>query len=356
MRIAFIGSVGVPNCYGGFESFLESCGPIWVDDGHDIIVTCYYGIYTSREPIWKGVRRLFIPIPANGAFSIVHDLAAFLSTFWRSDAVVVLGVSGGVWFPVMRSLCKVSGTKLVVNIDGVEWRRKSSFLRRAYLYFSDRVAQLFSHAVVYDNEALYSRVLDSKKPFSFLIPYPGDSDDSPPPITTTEPPGTPVVLTICRIEPENNCHLLLDAAAKAKVESYIFIGNWTASPYGIRLRKQYETIPGFELIDSYYDKEGIARYRSACDIYLHGHSVGGTNPSLVEMLFFDCEIIAFDCAYNRATAMDAISYFASVEELQKMLTETGSRARNDRTQIRERYTRKRICDEYLNMLQECQKG
>lgn len=351
MKIAFIGSVGVPNCYGGFESFLEACAPELAKNGHEIIVTCYSGTYTSHEPVWNGVRRLFIPIPANGVLSIIHDLVAFLATFWRSDAVVVLGVSGGVWFPAMRVLCAVTGVRLAVNIDGVEWRRRTSFLRRTFLFLSDRIAQRFSHVVVYDNEGLFNCVLDSKKPTSYMIPYPGDPDGPLPPMARVGTRDAPAILTICRIEPENNCHLLLEAAAAAGVASYTFIGNWAASSYGIQLRRQYGALPGFQLMDSYYEKEGIAKYRSTCDVYLHGHSVGGTNPSLVEMLFYDCDIIAFDCVYNRATGKAAISYFSSVEGLREMLSGAADRDRGERGPCRERYTRERICGEYLTMLQ-----
>ncbi len=350
MRIAFIGSVGVPNRYGGFESFLEACAPVWVHDGHEIFVTCYSGAYTSREPVWKNVRRIFIPIPANGIYSIFHDLVAFFMTFWHSDAVVVLGVSGGIWFPLMRAFCAAKGVRLVVNIDGVEWRRKTSIFRRLYLYISDRIAQQFSHAVVYDNEALFACVLRNKKSDSFMIAYPGDPDN--PILANDENPTSSArsVLTICRIEPENNCHVLLEAAASAGITSYVFIGNWAASSYGIRLRQRYGSIPGFHLMDPYYEKDGIANYRRQCDVYLHGHSVGGTNPSLVEMLFYDCDIIAFDCPYNRATGGAAISYFSNIDDLRLLLSSSSKIDSSMRGPIRERYTRERICNEYISIL------
>ena len=133
--IAFIGSVGVPNNYGGFEMFLDSCAPSFVNFFDKVYITCDSTRYSDKSLLWRGVSRIFIPIRANGAQSIVHDLFAFFSVFWKVNVFVVLGVSAGLFFPILKFLCDVTGKKLVINIDGIESRRaKFSLVKRFFLY------------------------------------------------------------------------------------------------------------------------------------------------------------------------------------------------------------------------------
>jgi glycosyltransferase involved in cell wall biosynthesis len=347
MRISFIGSVGVPNCYGGFESFLEACTPEIASQGHTVHVTCDAQRYASKEIFWHGVQRHFISIPANNLWSIPHDLAAFFAVVWRTDTVVVLGVSGGIWFPLMRLVCSLLRVRLVVNIDGVEWRRGGSLIRRCFLYFSDRLAQFFSHAVVFDNSALFPYVIGTKRGKSRMIPYPGDNSLPIGDTHISEGSEASYALTICRIEPENNCDLLLEAVSNSNISSYVFIGNWQSSAYGRRLLDHFANRPGFQLLDPIYDPKRIARFRNSCAVYLHGHSVGGTNPSLVEMLFYNCPIIAYDCSFNRATAAGGALYFKTQDELVSTLNQLTALPSCDRAQIRTIYTRHKICDDYL---------
>lgn len=355
-KIAFIGAVGVPNVYGGFEMFLEACGPGFAERFEVVFITCDKSRYEDYSPIWRGVRRIFIPVRANGVLSIVHDLLAFFAVFWRVKAIVVLGVSGGIFFPLFRILCMITGKKLIVNVDGIESRRaKFSVVKQRFLYWSDLLAQRFSHRVVIDNEALRAYLDPVVQPYAVRIAYPGDHIVR----------GTPgsidrgrenQCLTICRIEPENQCHLLLEAFARAERGTYVFIGNWDASEYGRQLRKQYRNVPGLEMRDPVYDKVVLGNLRESCKYYLHGHSVGGTNPSLVEMLFYDCCILAFDCAFNRSTAGDAVQYFSDSNSLLTYLIGPVEAQRIDRRAVRSLYTQSKICDEYSHLIEKLTGG
>ena len=104
--------------------------------------------------------------------------------------------------------------------------------------------------------------------------------------------------------------------------------------------------------DPIYDKTTLANLRESCDYYLHGHSVGGTNPSLVEMLFYDCSILAFDCTFNRCTAGDAIQYFADSEALLSILMRPAYAQRVDRSAVRRQYTQAKICEDYIMLVEE----
>jgi glycosyltransferase involved in cell wall biosynthesis len=339
-HIAIIGSVGVPNRYGGPEAFAESIAPALVAKGFEVTVTCDRSRYMDDlSERFKGVRRVFIGIGANGATSPLHDLVAFMRVVRRAHYILVLGVSGGLFFPVFRLACALTGSRLLVNIDGVEWRRsKFGPLGKLVLYCSDLLAQWFAHVIIYDNDALLPYV--RQPPKAACVEYSGDH------AVLSEPPAASdqaerYALTICRIEPENNCDVLIEGFLQSSFARYVFVGNWSRSEYGRELRRRYAGEPRLQLLDPVYEPRELYRLRSHCTVYLHGHSVGGTNPSLVEMLFFDCDILCWDCSFNRVTAGDAARFFTSAEHLAQLLT-AGPATVANREPIRRNYTRDAI--------------
>ncbi len=348
--IAIVGSAGIPNRYGGLEAFAENIAPELLKHRFKVFVTCDKGSYVDDlTPEFRGVRRVFVPIGANGATSPFHDLLAFFATF-RADYVLVLGVSGGFFFPVFRAICALTGARLLVNIDGVEWRRsKFRSLAKLVLFWSDWLAQRCAHLVIYDNEALLPYVNYPKK--SVCVEYSGDQASRPRvERTTASSAESPYALTICRVEPENNCDLLIEGFLRSSLNSYVFVGNWNRSAYGRSLRERYSKEGRLRLVDPIYEPEELFRLRSGCTFYLHGHSVGGTNPSLVEMLFFDCDILCWDCSFNRATAKDAARYFVGVDDLARLL-DGGAILGVDRTEVRSRYSTDTIVAKLLGALE-----
>ncbi|MBC7490520.1 MAG: DUF1972 domain-containing protein [Glaciimonas sp.] len=343
IRLAFIGSAGVPNRYGGFEAFLEHCSPALAGKTASTVVTCDAGLYDDHSLDFYGVQRHFLNTPANGGWSVVHDLLAFFAVYRKSTHIVVLGVSGAPWFPLFRVMCAMAGKRLLVNIDGVEWRRtKFSQGRRLLLRVFDAVAQYCAHVVIYDNPALREFVLDSCQAKAVCIGYSGDH--------VIRVPGGDrskfQALTICRIEPENNLDVLIEGALLSSLELYTIVGNWAQSEYGRALRERYAKEPRLNLLDPIYDAQQLAMLRESCAVYLHGHSVGGTNPSLVEMLFYDCAIVCFDVAFNRATAGNCAGYFSSAADLAE-LDVTNLPGQGDRITRRNSYTRSHIAHQYL---------
>lgn len=356
MRIAFIGSAGIPNRYGGFESFLEHCGPIFADATASTIVTCDASLYRDDlSPNFCGVRRVFLRIHANGISSIFHDLLAFFRIYYESTHIIVLGVSGGAWFPLFQVMCRLGGKRLAVNIDGVEWRRKK-FRRdkQIILRLFDYLAQRFSDVIVYDNAGLASYLIPRAQSRVVEIRYSGDHVLRLPEIPSEH--GT--ALTICRIEPENNIEMLIEGALNSNLVRYTIVGNWNSNDYGRTLRGRFSYHSRLELLDPVYDSRRLAELRESCAIYLHGHSVGGTNPSLVEMLFYDCQIICFDVNFNRATAESSATYFRDSRGLANNIN-TAIIGANDgqsleRRNLRRKYTGKSIADSYLRAI--CEAG
>ena len=346
MNISFIGSAGVPNTYGGFESFLDSCSSVLAKRFNNVFVTCDTFLYPNdRHKNYNGVKRIFIPIKANGFYSIFHDLFAFISVFAKSDYIFVLGVSGGIWFPIFYLLCSVFKKKLGVNIDGVEWRRqKYSFPKKTILKTFDYITQKFSHLVVYDNTALETFVYKFAKNKSYNISYSGNHVLR---LQVDQIQGS--ALTICRIEPENNLELLIEGALASNLSLYTIVGNWNKSKYGMDIVVKYKNNPKLCLLNPVYNPIEVAKLRESCEFYLHGHSVGGTNPSLVEMLFYDSKIICYDVPFNRETAFSCALYFKNLKELSSIINKNLTLKCNSKLRIKLRniYTNTEISNKYF---------
>jgi glycosyltransferase involved in cell wall biosynthesis len=322
LRIAIVGTVGIPANYGGFETLVENL-TAYADRQDlpcDIDVYCSAPAYPDRVASHNGARLLYLPIKANGIWSVPYDiLALLLAVLRRSDAILVLGVSGAIFLPIIRLTSKA---KLVVNIDGLEWKRaKWSRPASAFLRWCERVAVRFAHVVVADNQGIVDHVKASYGCDGVDIAYGGDHA-----INGTGDNITPVVvddsaLMLCRIEPENNVEMILEAFARVPDRRLVAVGNWNHSDFGRALKTRYTNIGNIVLHDPVYKTDSLYRLRAACALYIHGHSAGGTNPSLVEMMSLAKPVLAYDCVYNRYTTEDQARYFRNLEDLVTQLSE-----------------------------------
>ena len=120
---------------------------------------------------------------------------------------------------------------------------------------------------------------------------------------------------LCRIEPENNIDMILEAFSNVPNVDLILIGNWKNSNYGIEIRKKYEKFPNLKMLDPIYEQKTLDELRSNCGLYVHGHSVGGTNPSLVEAMNLGLNIIAFNVDYNIETTESKAHYFNTSDDI-----------------------------------------
>ncbi len=351
MKIAIVGTVGVPARYGGFETLAEQLAKGIKPEAHQLVIYCQRTAYPELNggEHFEGHHRVFLPLRANGPASMVHDMLAMAhaALIAKVDTLLVLGYSGAWFLPFVRMLRP--RMRVVTNIDGMEWRRdKFGRGARALLRGLEVFAARFSHQVIADNPALVdlARKLHQIEPR--LIAYGGDHTVVAAKTSATH--ARDYYLSIARIEPENNCHLILAACAAADIP-LVFIGNWAASSYGKALRARYSDSQSLTLLDPVYDLGSLSAVRGSAVGYIHGHSVGGTNPSLVEALFHTENILAFDCVFNRATLADAGSYFVTVDDLIRQLRCEGA-GLIDATrlaELREQYRWTRIVAAYLDV-------
>lgn len=316
-KIAVIGTVGLPAQYGGWETLTEQLVRNLPGDC-ELTVYCSAPHYPERPQFFERARLVYLNLKANGVQSIPYDVLSMLHAYRKHDLMLILGVSGCIALPFMRLL---SRKPIVVNIDGYEWKRaKWSNFARWFLKLSEAVAVRFAHAVITDNKVLQEYVTAEYNKPSELIAYGGDQARAGEPTEQARQAypflGAPYAFTVCRIEPENNIHVILEAFAGSGMPLAI-IGNWNHSEYGVQLRKQYEGVSNIHLLDPIYDVEQLSPLRSNATVYLHGHSAGGTNPSLVEAMWLGLPVVAFDVSFNRATTEDQALYFADSASLRK---------------------------------------
>ena len=216
----------------------------------------------------------------------------------------------------MRLIPKV---RVITNIDGIEWRRqKWGRFARIVLRALEAIAVRCSHEVITDNQGITDYVQESYGRQTTLIAYGGDQATQGSKDQTLDLGGGQYTLGLCRIEPENNIEMILAAFSQSQDNVLVFVGNWNASSYGKQLKRQYAECQNITMTDPIYDADRLYLIRSGASAYIHGHSAGGTNPSLVEMMHFGVPVYAFDCVYNRYTTDNSAIYFDSEKELMNL--------------------------------------
>ena len=352
-RVAIIGTVGIPACYGGFETLAENLVR-FCDKDIAYTVWCSSKAYPERLQQYNGAQLRYLPFKANGAQSPLFDLASMLGALRNCDTMLILGVSGCLFLPLIRLLFK---GKIVVNIDGLEHRREKWGNRaRKFLLASEKAAVRNADVIIADNKSIQDYVHQTYKRQAELIAYGGDCilcDVNPNQqqaiLQQYELESDGYAMALCRIEPENNCHMILEAFSHSDTVPLLFIGNWESSEYGRALKRQFSSSPRIKLLDAIYDKNVLYSLRSHAHCYIHGHSAGGTNPSLVEAMHFGRCILAYDCSYNRNSTFGEALYFRTAEELSALLRQKLPSGANLQQLAQEHYTWEHIARQYTQL-------
>ena len=357
MKVAIIGTVGIPANYGGFETLVEQLVRHNKSDELQYAVYCSKKSYQDERWVYQGAKTEYVRFNANGIQSIPYDIVSLIRATRKSDVILILGVSGCAFLPIFRLFSK---KKLIINIDGLEHRRdKWKPWIRKFLKFSEAQAIKYGDIIVTDNKGITDYVKKEYGKDSELIAYGGDHVFTSPDKEKTKKvlksyglESDNYSMALCRIEPENNVHVILEAFEKAK-QPLIFIGNWSKSEYGRRLAEKYKDSNNIRITPAVYDLEILNVLRSNCRLYLHGHSAGGTNPSLVEAMFFGKPIIAFDCIYNRESTENKAFYFTTTSQLVRLLNDSNLNLETNAKSMAEiaekRYRWETITKQYENL-------
>ena len=313
--LRILGTRGVPAAHGGFETFAERLALFLVGCGWRVVVYCQEaGRGPVVEDTWQGVERVRIPVTrGDSAGTIAFDWLATRHAArharGQNDVCLTLGYNTAVFCALLR----LAGVPNVINMDGIEWHRaKWGVFARAWFWLNDWAGCWLGNHLVADHPEIachLQRAVQASK--ITTIPY---GADAPGPLPDTAvralglQPGRYLTL-IARPEPENSVLEVVQGFSRhPRGLQLAVLGNFVDSnPYhrAVRAAASAEVL----FVGAIYDKPVVQALRQHCLAYVHGHQVGGTNPSLVEALGAGNAVLAQDNCYNRWVAGDAARYF-----------------------------------------------
>ena len=311
ISIAIVGTHGIPANYGGFETIAEELAIELARRGFAVYVACESGNLIGKPcKEYRGVRLVYFPIIERVRIFSEVGLYDTLSLLWcalRTDLIYVLGCYSGIVLAIPRMFRKV----VAVNVDGIEWRRrKLSPLLRILLRLVAMISARLADYVIVDSTVVGRYYKDSYSIEPIYIPN-GIRKIQPLEPDVLRAYGLEphqYYLVIARLEPENNVDLIIEGfKASGSSRKLVIVGPKLNSQYVRKLLRSSDKNVIF--VGGIYEPQLQRTFRHNCYAYVHGHEVGGTNPSLVESLSCGNLVIALDTPYNRETAEAAALYF-----------------------------------------------
>lgn len=317
MKLQILGCRGIPARHGGFETFTEHFSIYLQQKGWQVTVYCQEeGSGKIYEDDWHGIHRVHIPVAQEGAKgTVVFDWKSTRHAVKRKIPVLTLGYNTAIFCALYR----LQGVKNVINMDGIEWRRgKWSPWERSWLYINEKLGAWLGNHLVADHPEIknhLARFVSSDK--ITVIPYSADiletADEKQLSSLGLEKNG--YALIVARPEQEN---LILESvraySCKKRGLPLVILGNYT--PQSNRYHQKVLEAGGDEIlfVGAIYDQAVVQALRFFARFYIHGHTVGGTNPSLVEALGAGSPVLAHDNKFNRWVAGEGARYFSSEED------------------------------------------
>jgi len=359
VKIAIIGSRGIPARYGGFEIFAERLARGLADRGFEIYVYCKKEL--KKQNCEKEiVNRIFVPLPKIMSlkklwlsnYSILHA-----SLIEKVDTILLLGVSGA----LSLFIPQLTGIKTVLNPDGLEWKRaKWGRVGRSLLKFLEIIGIKFSNFIVADSMAIREYIRDRYKKDAVYIPYGTDipsfrrEDWEAVKKRYSLSPGE-YYTVVGRDVPENNFSLIINGFLKSGSNKKLVVVSDLGDSY-----KKYRGKEKIMFTGPIYERGKLFALRTNAFAHIHGHSVGGTNPSLLEAIASGNLIFAYDVPFNKEVLGEYGLYFSDKEQLTSIITKT----ENDRGRaqmlkrvrkyyskiLKERYNWKQVISSYIKIL------
>lgn len=329
--VNILGIRGIPAAHGGFETFAGRLAPYLRDNGWQVNVYCQIepdkdGVLADDfEDDWEGIHRIQIGSRASGSKgSIEFDWKCIRDVISRPGIDLVLGYNTAVFTLVQR----FKRRKVLMNMDGIEWRRpKWSLPIRAWFYLNEAIGATFATVPIADHPEIAKHLHRHGCFRSVVIPYGGDR------VEAAEENGLQAIgvtpgdylVSIARIEPENSILEVVRSFSRQKRRvKLVVLGNLrddNAYHRSVREAASDDVIfPG-----AIYDQKVVSALRFFALAYVHGHQVGGTNPSLVEALGAGNAVIAHDNRFNRWVAGEGQFYFSSPEQFERIVEEVEAR-------------------------------
>jgi rhamnosyltransferase len=335
--VGIVGARGIDN-YGGYERMLADLVPRLVQKGYRVRCTCEKQEAGDCPDDYMGGRLDYFPLkpPKNytlrKAFELLYDSFFIAKYSLTCDIIYILGIYGGASLLIPRLL----GRQVIVNTDGLEWKRAKYHvveMSLIVLYFA--LSLNLASKIVVDNEQLRRCIGKKHSPKICYIPYGVSQQKSqlwdPAKLSSyfaEKTDGAKIEkgkywLLVSRLEPENNIHVIVDGFVKARPNHpLIVVGDFTSNKYRDRVYQQAfnGNSSNIVFLGSIYDADVLWMLRQHCLAYIHGHSVGGTNPSLLEAMISENLIVAHDNCFNKEVCSRFAHYFSNSNDLSDIVT------------------------------------
>lgn len=308
--VVVIGTRGYPSYYGGFETAVRKLAPYLADAGWDVTVYGRHGSTQDEDPerdlrvntvVTSGVESKSLSTLSYGLTACLHAMKA------KPDVALVMNVANGFWLPLLR----LRGIPVVVNVDGIEWERaKWGRLAKGIFKLSARFTARFANTLVADAREIRRRWQQGFHRDSVVIPYGGDVPDKLPLEANLRDKS--YVLLVARFVPENTIREFFEAVELLNGSQPIVIVG--SSGYGGEFDEAAEALAAkFEHVHwlgHVSDDRRLLSLWQHAGAYFHGHSVGGTNPALVQAMACGAPVVARDTIYNREVLEDGAVFVA----------------------------------------------
>jgi len=301
LRIALFGARGIPHTYSGTETFFGELAPRLAERGHQVIVYCRRSLFRERPSTYRGVRLIYLPsIETKTLSTPTHTLACMFDVLFRKvDVMLVTNVANTMHCLVPR----LFGKKVALNVDGVEWKRsKWSALGRSYFYWNARLAgRICPDGIITDAVAMQRVYLEEFGTRSVCMAYGANIERSANPDAVRRYNLEPFqfYLVASRLVPENSADLIIKGFERLGGNKILAIAgdaNYRSS-FVDSLKKTRDSRVRF--LGHVADSDDVKELHCNCYAYIHGHSVGGTNPALLKALGYGNCVLALNTPFNR---------------------------------------------------------
>lgn len=355
MKIAIAGTRGIPNRYGGFEQFAEYLSAGLAAKGAEVYVYCPSDHEFNGDE-WNGaqiIRKYCPSVLPQWLSQMVYDLLCILDSRRRGfDIVYQLGyTSSSIWFTL-----HTVHTMVITNMDGIEWKRKKyNRLASKFLSYAESRAVKHSQHLIADSMQIKQYLQARYGREATYISYGAECSGEIPPLISSSLPfeTAKYCLAIARFQPDNNLEVIIYGFLRSGNNgSLVLIGDFH-NRYGRYLRKKYQD-PRIVFYGSLYDSDVLDRLRAHATVYFHGHSAGGTNPSLLEAMAAGALICAHDNPFNREVLGVNAFYFNNennIADLLKNLGDTGEyreMVEENRQAIKNTFGRSAVIEKYFD--------
>jgi len=361
MKIAILGTRGIPNNYGGFEQNAENLSQWWVKLGHE--VTVYNPDYHPyKESDWNGVkiRHIFSREDKLGIWgTFIYDYLC-LKDAVEQDYDIILNL-GYVPSALFFNLKKKTKAKFITNMDGLEWKRsKWNNLLKKFIKYCEKRAVKLSDFLVADNPGIedYYRENYNVKNIRYIA-YGAELFNNPNIKYLKEFNVEPYnyYMLVARLEPENNVEMILDGYLLSNSKEPFIVVGGLKNKYAKYLLNKYRNKKNIRFVGGIYNYDKLSSLRWYAKLYFHGHSVGGTNPSLLEAMASNAYIAAHNNFFNKYILGKDAFFFGNKEEIANIIRNYKYDFReifikNNREKIKNIYNWEKVSREYLEVFKE----